>query len=480
MGRVDPTCDLGKILQATPLPVCDPEKFVSQGLESPSSISVLQGLWRVVVGVSVAGAAGMLAVGWSGTVFWGGVSICLLAAIWSGGHLVRLVFTVLDREFSWVPFHKLIVVIGATMATIAAAEWAINLLDRANKGVAAVSGEVSRVMHDVSWRSEIIGIDRVLSPDAIERVDRREGVLTLPREWERREVPMPAPYLAEVWHGVTHVYDSHRFRRTAPFSPKQNGVFRVAVLGDSLTYGYGVEERFTYPMLLQQALEKEFRVEVLPLGNNNAQSEDILRNMQVFVPMLQPDLVVYGVVLNDFLPSKKGQYTCRVVPFRALGKLEEFFSARSRLASLVRDRYEAALRMVGACADFFDDILNDFGRYQERFGRDVAEMNRVVTELGRPPIVAMVLDQFPEYGGRGHMIARAAEQHLRQAGIDVIEIEDYYRRLNGRKFPVSPWEGHPNEEGHAIFAALMLPRLESHPALAPYRRVSTPQCHLSC
>ena len=84
-------------------------------------------------------------------------------------------------------------------------------------------------------------------------------------------------------------------------------------------------------------------------------------------------------------------------------------------------------------------------------------------------MVAMVLDQGPRLGGRGQQLAVAAERQLRAAGIETVPSEDFYRRYDGRDFRVSRWEGHPNEEAHAIWASELAAAIQQHPELARFR-----------
>ena len=88
-------------------------------------------------------------------------------------------------------------------------------------------------------------------------------------------------------------------------------------------------------------------------------------------------------------------------------------------------------------------------------------------------MIGMVLDQSPRYQGRGYRLARVVEESMRQAGFRVVAAEDYYRRYNKRNLQVSPWEGHPNEEAHQIFAAMLYNQVRNLPELAPYR-MTTP------
>jgi lysophospholipase L1-like esterase len=271
----------------------------------------------------------------------------------------------------------------------------------------------------------------------------------MPPEWERRETQVPEAYRAVYWQGVLHVYNTDGFRMTGPPPPKDPSLFRVLVLGDSLTYGHGIEERFTYSRQLERLLRRSWRVEVVNAGIDGAQSEDIVRAGWRLIPQMQPDLVIYGVCLNDFLPSGVSQYDGSF-------HLPEFIHTRTRVGPVAELLISNALTRFGFTRDFFDDILNGIPEYRERFARDVADLNRFVQTHEIPPVIALVLDQFPEVGGRGEHIARLAEQALAAAGMTVLNTDDYYRRFSEMSpMRVSRWEGHPNEEANAVWALML-------------------------
>jgi hypothetical protein len=85
-------------------------------------------------------------------------------------------------------------------------------------------------------------------------------------------------------------------------------------------------------------------------------------------------------------------------------------------------------------------------------------------------MLAMVVDQYPEYGGRGYRISRVAEAALARAGAVVIPTEDYYRRYDGQSLFVSRWEGHPNEVANYIWANMIAERLRDRQDLLRFRR----------
>lgn len=275
----------------------------------------------------------------------------------------------------------------------------------------------------------------------------------MPEALARREVTVPGAHAAWWWQGQLHVFDAEGFRRTEPFPPRRPGVLRVVAVGDSLTYGYGVAAEEAWPAVLERELGRARPVEVLNLGVCGAQSEEIGGVVERHLAALAPDLVVYGVCLNDFLPAGRAEYANNrawPVSFPGSAHLE----AATRLGALAAAGYDRLLMRLGVRADFTTDILRGFGGYRERFARDVALLNRAVTARGLPPVVALVLDQRPDTRGAGWRIAQAAEEALRAAGMTVVPAEGYVRANDGRlDLVVSRWEGHPGAEAHRIFAA---------------------------
>jgi hypothetical protein len=295
--------------------------------------------------------------------------------------------------------------------------------------------------------------------------------LVMPEAWKLQRIHLEGTKSAYYWQGHLHVRNHDNMRLIDDFPPKWPGIFRVIVLGDSLTYGKGIAQEDTYPAVIERELGKQFRVEVLNLGVEGAQSEDIYRILRDKSPVLRPDLVVYGACLNDFLPSGVGQYesTPRLtvpVPFK------HRFRRHTLFGYLLDRRYDALLIHLGIRDDFLGDILRNFDGYQVRFGRDVKAMNDLVIRAGLPPMVAMVLDQFPDPKGKGFAVGQVAERLMSAAGIRVIPSEGYIRQNEGRTLDwrVSPWELHPNEKANRVFAAEITRVLEQLPELQPYRQ----------
>jgi hypothetical protein len=301
----------------------------------------------------------------------------------------------------------------------------------------------------------------------VELAERRRRVLTMPEEWKERFVDIPGATRSRYWHGALHVENADLMRHLGPLPPPRQGVFRVIVVGDSNTYGWGIAEEATFTHLLSDWLSRGETAEFLSLGVPGAQSEDIANMIARFIPLLKPDLIVYAVSQNDFLPSGVGQYEFTYA-FPLPESAKAALLKQSRALQLTSDLYDGVLRRAHLRRDYLDDILSDFDNYQGRFRRDVARMEALASAAGLPPIVSIVLDQYPVLDGRGHKISRIAEQAMQAAGFDVIPTEDYYRRYSGENLSVSRWEGHPNEIANYIWASMIADHLRSRADLKPF------------
>jgi lysophospholipase L1-like esterase len=318
----------------------------------------------------------------------------------------------------------------------------------------------------------------------MERMPARSGVLNavgqavMPAELQRRDVNVPGSVVSYYWQGKLHVHDRDGFRRSTPLVPREDAV-RIVVLGDSLTYGYGIDEKDAYATLLERRLDPRRPTQVLNLGASGMQSEDMVRIARRWLPMLRPHLVVYGICLNDFLPLNTGEYANNMrfaLPIQ--NGLTTFIETRTRTGALLSNGYNSMLMAAGLRNDFTADILKDFGGYRVRFAADLDELNKVTVEATSRPVMAMVLDQWPN-APRHREIRQVAEEAATRAGMDLVPGEEAYRRFKGDHVQlfVNQWEGHPNEVAHAFFAEILGTRIEALPEFASdaARTVASPK-----
>jgi lysophospholipase L1-like esterase len=90
-------------------------------------------------------------------------------------------------------------------------------------------------------------------------------------------------------------HDQLGYRGPEVVIPKPKGVFRIVVLGDSVTYGLALSPDQAYPVMIQQILHDDYgykNVEVVNGGVPNYSSWDVLTDLSFHVLELDPDLVI--------------------------------------------------------------------------------------------------------------------------------------------------------------------------------------------
>jgi len=292
----------------------------------------------------------------------------------------------------------------------------------------------------------------------------------IPEELKRRDIPGTRDYY---WHGHLFHFNAKGFRG-AEWPPKSTQVLRIMCLGDSLTYGEGIAEEDTYPSVLSHMLNKTYRVEILNLGACGYQVSDVRKVLEQHFDELHPDLVTYGMCLNDYLPSMKPQYEGDQYPVPLPLGFKNWLAGNTAVFAFLTQEYDGFLRRFHFRRDFFDDILislkNDTSLKQD-FLRDCAAMSRLMAARGKPPILAMVVHQFRK-DPRGRLLDDKSQELMRRAGMEVLDDKPYFRGLENENLTVSPWEGHPSSACQRIFAQILYDGLvKIHPdVLSRYSR----------
>lgn len=98
---------------------------------------------------------------------------------------------------------------------------------------------------------------------------------------------------------VDFTVTTHEGLRSEPL-PGDSDAFRILALGDSCTFGVGVDDDETWPAQLQRSLtEKNFSVEVINAGVPGYTAYQGKRFLETRGPSLRPDLVVASFGFND-------------------------------------------------------------------------------------------------------------------------------------------------------------------------------------
>ena len=120
--------------------------------------------------------------------------------------------------------------------------------------------------------------------------------------------PHPFPFLAHsssykarITRRVTYRCSTNALGLRGPpvSSSPAAGTTRVVCLGDSITFGHGVEDDQAFPSVLQQLLRERGKFEVLNVGTPGESSESAVVVLNRTVLRLQPHVVLLCVGVND-------------------------------------------------------------------------------------------------------------------------------------------------------------------------------------
>lgn len=271
------------------------------------------------------------------------------------------------------------------------------------------------------------------------------GFLRVNQKWQQRHV----------------VYNSYFFRDQDFKIEKTEGITRIGVLGDSITFGGGIEnvqDRFSN-ILERKLKDAGYSIEVYNLGKPGYDTEAEIQEYQK-VKDLNFDIIIWEYFLNDIQPKGKSTGTDILDKASQKGKVVTFLSNKSyffdyfywRLAS----RWQRTL---------LDLRTADLARYQDKeilayhqkqifdFIENIKKDNTKVVVIIFP-LFAFLGPQYPAYD-----VHQLMDDYFRAQEVAVIDMLDYLKGKNGRDLWASEFDSHPNEAVHALAAEKLFEKI---------------------
>jgi lysophospholipase L1-like esterase len=281
--------------------------------------------------------------------------------------------------------------------------------------------------------------------------------------------PYAAGYMA---NGVAYRANAAGFRGPDYARPKPADVFRIAVIGDSVAMGSGVAEEDTYAARIERALADppgDVHYEVLNLGLVGLNAGAVVDRLRRVGLPYEPDLIVYGYTLNDI--EGPAYRTSHDETSRLMGDLtrEQWAQGGSYVARFFRTRFYTLREQLWppmgsyvwelddnyfrnpAAVDALDAAFRTLGTIARQ--RDVCVLILHHTSL-------WYLQGFHPFLRHHAFVSALATKH----GFANKETYDYFRGRDALSLWVTPFDPHPNAEGHALLAQAALDALHALPA----------------
>lgn len=303
-----------------------------------------------------------------------------------------------------------------------------------------------------------------------------------------RPAPAPAPGLRELHTvfdfatanvrgvmagGVPYRTNSSGFRGPEYARPKPPGTFRIAVIGDSVTMGFGVAERDTYAARIERALNDPpgpVAYEVLDIGLAGLNATHVVERFEMVGLSYDPDLIIYGYTLNDiegpaYRFARDGAHT------QNMGNLarEEWTRSGLRVVTFFRTRLYSLLELIRPPEGSYVHELDDnYFHNPDALAAVDAAFDRLGAIARKRGVCVIVLHHTDLWFLRGihpfrrhhAVVSRLVADH----GFENKDTVDYFLGHNAVDLWVNAFDPHPNADGHAILARAALDALRALPA----------------
>ena len=228
-----------------------------------------------------------------------------------------------------------------------------------------------------------------------------------------------------------------------PRSPKAN-TFRILVLGDSQTWGFGVADNETYPVQLEKLLIAHYRnrnIQVLNGGVPGYGTADELAFLKSYGASLDPDLVIVQFLsVNDLrenlTPASTwanvvdGMLTTQGLPPESNKEAAPALGVRAQLW-LKENSYLARLALD--LAGYMGTRIANLGKIDELWGEDFAQEDAI---LGQQLLVEITRTSS-ELGARSLLLYTTGQAQVIQDTYDLPRSATVV--ANAAKYTGTPW-----------------------------------------
>lgn len=253
-------------------------------------------------------------------------------------------------------------------------------------------------------------------------------------------------------------------------APVVPGKGQVVFVGDSFTWGQGVDAVDAWPSLIK--FPRDQRRNCAVSGHEIWHVQEDVKNL---VEKYHPRLVVYGMVLNDFglLVSQENDF----VSVGGASQIADYMNFRTmNLDDYLRTRrHSTAMRWLLDVSEtarwiYRAQVLRRVSRltldgYRASFAGETgaegyARIRDMAARSGERFLVVLwpLMLDFDHYPLED--VHRAIRAQLERDHIHVLDLLDAFRGRDASKLIVFPTDQHPNEEAHRIAARAVRDELE--------------------
>lgn len=250
--------------------------------------------------------------------------------------------------------------------------------------------------------------------------------------------------------------NSSGFRERLFVPSKTPGVYRIAVVGDSFTYGNGIRQQDRYSDLLQTRLPDHF--EVLNFGTPGANTPQHLALLRHLLPLTHPDFVLLQWYVNDVEDDdSNGRPRFRpLLPIASLAAWLNDVSALYTVANMKWAETQVAWGMTPSYSEYLQRRFADPNSRDSQIDRGLlTELIELTKAAGVPMGIVLFPDPAPDLG-KGYPFAYLHERVLevcRSQNITCVDLRnDFAQVKHYRDLWANRFDHHPSPLANQIAA----------------------------
>ena len=267
--------------------------------------------------------------------------------------------------------------------------------------------------------------------------------------------------------------NSFGFREREIMKKSSSGIYRIAIVGDSLTYGQGIKENDRLSNILENRLNKNNRnYEVYNFGRSGAETIDHNNFLRKYVLSINPDYILLQWYVNDFEGHDKsgrpsGSQYWRLFPSdTVIG----YLTRNSALFYIVNKQWRILQKKF---RDTHFDSYSDYlvRRFKDPKSKDsieaVKELQKFINESKKNniPVGMIVYSEFNESILSDYPLAFMLNRVLDICAVNNITCLDMRPIMGSVKPHIQLWankfDGHPNLLANTLAADAVIKKYSS-------------------
>ncbi|MFC1877895.1 SGNH/GDSL hydrolase family protein [Thermodesulfobacteriota bacterium] len=250
---------------------------------------------------------------------------------------------------------------------------------------------------------------------------------------------------------------------------KPTNRYRIAVIGDSFTFGQGIQVTDRFSNVLEKSLnDRTDKFEVLNFGVPGSESVDHLRTLKNTVLGLHPDFILLQWFINDFEGHDKEDrpHSLPLIPGIWLRKrLHE----HSVLYFLANKQWQQIQLKIGMTGNYIDYMKERFGNADNEDVQDGLSLLKSMIQICRDRNVEFGIVLFPILHDALNEDYPFAYLHryvidvCLQENVPFLDLREVFSRIeNSQSLWVNPLDSHPGKQANLIAATAISDLFSPH------------------